>query len=112
MRPPDDPEVADWLEKSHEDLRAARILLESSEAVFGAICFHCQQAAEKALKAALVAMEVRPPKTHDLVLLCEQRAELAARPAVTDAARALNAYSVIPRYPGPRTPTRARAEAA
>ncbi|MBN2050303.1 MAG: HEPN domain-containing protein [Spirochaetales bacterium] len=30
------------------------------------ICFHCQQAAEKALKAYLAYNEIRPPKTHDL----------------------------------------------
>jgi len=31
------------------------------------ICFHCQQAAEKYLKAFLVYNDQEPPKTHDLV---------------------------------------------
>jgi HEPN domain-containing protein len=107
MRPPDDPEVAEWLEKADEDLTAARILLGSRETVHGAVSFHCQQAVEKALKAALVAAETRPPRTHDLVRLCEERAEIAALAVVTAAARALNAHSVLARYPGPRSPTRA-----
>ena len=112
MRPPDDPEVAEWLEKAGEDLSAARILLGSEEAVHGATCFHCQQAVEKALKAALVATDTPPPRTHDLVRLCEERAELATMEPVIAAARALNAHSVLPRYPGPRSFTRAQAEKA
>jgi HEPN domain-containing protein len=31
--------------------------------------FHCQQCAEKALKAYLVAHELDPPKIHDLLIL-------------------------------------------
>ena len=34
-----------------------------------ACCFHAQQAAEKALKAVLVAQGVEPPSIHNLVAL-------------------------------------------
>jgi hypothetical protein len=30
------------------------------------ICYHCQQSAEKFLKAVLVMQGIRPPKTYDL----------------------------------------------
>ena len=33
------------------------------------ICYHCQQAAEKYLKAFLVFNDQEPPKTHDLIEL-------------------------------------------
>jgi len=35
------------------------------------ICFHCQQAAEKYLKAFLVYNDEEPPKTHDLIELAK-----------------------------------------
>ncbi len=54
MRRPDDPEVKDWLTKVAEDYRVAQLLAESAEPLDDAICFHCQQAAEKLLKALLV----------------------------------------------------------
>jgi len=36
------------------------------------ICFHCQQAAEKILKAYIAANGSAPPKTHDLEILIER----------------------------------------
>lgn len=36
------------------------------------VCFHCQQAAEKLLKAFLVGKGQPHPFTHDLLLLLEQ----------------------------------------
>jgi HEPN domain-containing protein len=38
--------------------------------------FHCQQCAEKALKAYLVAHEINPPKIHNLLILCKMCADL------------------------------------
>ena len=55
--------AGDWLRYARSDLELARIdkpegvLLES-------LCFHTQQAAEKALKAALIFLEIDYPKTH------------------------------------------------
>lgn len=49
------PEEADeWITKAEEDLAAARRLLQDDPLPTPA-AFHCQQAAEKALKAFLVA---------------------------------------------------------
>jgi HEPN domain-containing protein len=69
MRPLDDPEVRDWLDKVAEDYRVAEALAVLAEPLHDAICFHCQQAAEKLLKALLVASGINPPRTHDLEAL-------------------------------------------
>jgi HEPN domain-containing protein len=41
----------EWMEKAATDLRAARILLHAH--IASSALFHCQQAAEKSLKAFL-----------------------------------------------------------
>ena len=69
MRPPDDPELASWLDKAGEDLLAVDVLLPHAARLHAVVCFHCQQAAEKLLKAVHVALGLRPPRTHDLTLL-------------------------------------------
>jgi HEPN domain-containing protein len=71
MRRPDDPEVAAWLAKADGDLRMARMALEAPDPLFDQACFHSQQAAEKALKALLVAVGIPVPKPHDPVHLVD-----------------------------------------
>jgi len=60
--------VAAWIEKAEQDLLAASIILDSGydEKPYGTVCFHCQQAAEKYLKAYLVFLDVMFPKTHNI----------------------------------------------
>ena len=56
-----------WLSKSRTDLVVASVILEKGPDMDPwACCFHAQQAAEKALKAVLVARGTEPPYTHDL----------------------------------------------
>jgi HEPN domain-containing protein len=59
-------DTASWLQKAREDLQITRQLLKGSKALSGGAIFHCQQAAEKALKAFLVWHDVPFRKTHDL----------------------------------------------
>ncbi len=54
-----------WLLKSDSDLANAELCLAAGKALDTA-CFHCQQAAEKSLKAYLIAMKVEFPFVHDL----------------------------------------------
>lgn len=61
-----------WLAKADSDLTAARRLLEHP-GPYDAVCFHAQQAAEKALKALLAFTNAPQPRTHnleDLQALC------------------------------------------
>ena len=74
------------------------------------VCFHCQQAAEKYLKACLEEDAVKFPKTHDveslLALLIPLRPMLSP---LTSAAKRLTPFGVLIRYPGnDATPSQAR----
>ena len=97
----DCPDTMSWVDKAEEDARAALLLSEAEAGGFGGtIVFHCQQAAEKYLKACLVHSRIAFPRTHDLgqlVTLCVTRAEeLAGLRMVADR---LQPYAVEARYP-------------
>lgn len=66
----EDTRIAGWLAKAAGDLdTAAREIQATTRPNFDAVCFHAQQAAEKVMQAVLVARDIIPPKTHDLVEL-------------------------------------------
>ena len=48
------------------DYRTAERLLQDAEPIRESIAFHCQQAAEKYLKAFLVSRRIEFPKTHSI----------------------------------------------
>ena len=64
--------VVGWLEKAESDLAYAKLGLDNGDYYFAGAVYHCQQAAEKALKALCCFHGVKPPKTHDLVTLLEK----------------------------------------
>ena len=53
------------------DMEAAVALVQVSPHLYETIGFHCQQAVEKYLKAALVAFGLPSPFTHDLTRLLD-----------------------------------------
>src|SRR4051812_31291725 len=59
-----------WVTKAASDLRGARILGAVEDAPLDTAIYHCQQAAEKSVKAFLVFKELTPEKTHDIRRLC------------------------------------------
>jgi len=61
----------EWLAVAEIDLRAARNCLHGPEPTPQAAAYHCQQAAEKLIKAALVAEGVHPPRSHDIGMLAD-----------------------------------------
>ena len=66
------------------------------------ICYHCQQAAEKAIKAIILAFELPGgiPKKHDLTFLLNQlRGSVTIDSTLRRHADMLNSYSVMVRYP-------------
>ena len=64
--------ILPWIEKAENDISSAFHLAETMHPVpAGIVCFHCQQAAEKYLKAFLVYNNQEPPKTHDLIELAK-----------------------------------------
>ncbi|MCH8274064.1 MAG: HEPN domain-containing protein [Armatimonadetes bacterium] len=93
--------VRQWFEKSSQDLFAAKKLGEGTSALFGVAAYHCQQAAEKALKAFLVCQDEDHPKIHDLGVLLNLAAEHGQRfQALQDAADRLTPLATLYRYPG------------
>jgi HEPN domain-containing protein len=71
------------------------------------VCFHCQQATEKYLKALLQEWGLVPPRTHDLVDLLSL---LVPRDSALHRLRrkvgSLTRYAVDFRYPGERATSR------
>ncbi len=67
------PTVSDvidrWLKRADIDLTAIRNLVYGPEPSPESAAYHCQQAAEKIIKAGLIAAGVHPPKEHDLCKL-------------------------------------------
>jgi HEPN domain-containing protein len=93
--------VAAWMEKASHDLQSARILATADAPVLDTAIYHCQQAAEKAVKGYLVFHDIRFEKTHDvgdLVLLAAK--QCAGFGEWNHAAQWLTPYARIFRYPG------------
>ncbi len=64
-------EAQRWLSRAWEDLHVAQLLATTADLPPRVACFHAQQAAEKALKAALVHDAIRFPRTHGLEQLVQ-----------------------------------------
>ena len=62
-------ETARWLRYAEEDLITAETLLAQAHIPPRQACWFAQQAAEKALKAVLIFLQIDFPRTHDLNLL-------------------------------------------
>lgn len=104
-----------WLAKAESDLTAARRLLEA-EGPFDAVCFHAQQAAEKALKALLAFAQVEILRTHnleDLQVKCADAlaGQLPAELATLNLSE-LTPYAVEARYDAEFWPDHAAAASA
>ena len=63
-RDPSDPR--DWLRRVRSNLARAQAGPATDDVLYDDLCFDAQQAAEKALKAVLVAMKMAFPKTHSI----------------------------------------------
>ena len=62
--------TAQWVRKAESDYAVARKLARGSEPHHDELCFHCQQAAEKYLKALLEENSQPIPRTHVLEGMC------------------------------------------
>ncbi len=92
--------VLQWLEKATADLDAAEQLRSQGGRFREIIAFHCQQAAEKYLKALLVRHQIEFPKTHDIAKLLDRLAtvNLSVAESLRDA-DVLTPFGVEVRYP-------------
>ncbi|MHB8762909.1 MAG: HEPN domain-containing protein [Deferrisomatales bacterium] len=94
------PDPLEWLNHARSDLRLAELAV-GRDVLPEQLCFHAQQACEKALKAVLLRRRVEFPFTHDLAELVEtaEAAGLAIPPEVARADE-LTPFAVETRYPG------------
>jgi HEPN domain-containing protein len=93
--------VQEWLKYSHNDLISAHHLFDDLYPKQSEIaCYLSQQCAEKALKGYLFSKNVEPPKTHNLVELCQKCMEHNSTfsEIMYDCAD-LTPYGVVVRYP-------------
>jgi len=92
--------VCSWLTKAASDLRSARVLGSVDDAPLDTAIYHCQQTAEKAVKAFLVFIEISPEKTHDIRKLTIAASGHEPRfDELMDMAAALTPYAWEFRYP-------------
>ena len=92
----------EWVKKAEEDYLAAQALSRRrKKPLHNSVCFHCQQCAEKYLKARIEEAGLRIPRTHDLEALLN--ALLPIEPLWASLRRALQNltdFAVDFRYPG------------
>lgn len=68
--------ISEWLDFANEDLETAAYILKGEYLYNRSICYHCQQAAEKYLKAYIIYLDLPLIKTHNIALLCEKIKEI------------------------------------
>jgi HEPN domain-containing protein len=96
---PDDPR--EWLNRARSNLARARSGATIPEVYLEDLCFDAQQAAEKAIKAVLIHLDVSFPYVHDLAQLLTLVKQVGWEvPASVRQAARLTRYAVVTRYPG------------
>jgi HEPN domain-containing protein len=91
----------EWLRRARSNMARAKADRAIPEVVLEDLCFDAQQAAEKAIKAILVAVQRSFPKTHSIGELLDLVEASGVRvPVELGDARALTEYAVAARYPG------------
>lgn len=96
-----DPKIVnEWLNKSDEDFHFADVNLKEGGNFYAQICFHFQQAAEKYLKAFIVAYDLEFEKIHNLVSLlkiCSKKESSLS--SIFDECDFLSDFYIDTRYP-------------
>jgi len=86
--------------QGERDYQAATLLTRSDDHFHDQVCFHCQQSAEKYLKALLQELGLPVPRTHNLLAL---RTLLLPHHGFVRSLRRglefLSRFAVGPRYP-------------
>jgi len=102
--PPDPPPVGspqEWLRYSRSDLAIAE-QASGGDVLPETLCFHAQQAVEKAIKAVLVDRAAAFPYTHSIeMLITIARGAGISWPSELDDVAILTDYAVTARYPYP-----------
>jgi HEPN domain-containing protein len=102
----------EWVRKAEADYQAAAELAQASKPFHDQVCFHCQQSAEKYLKALIEELALPLEKTHELERLLEELLPHHSRlRPLRRGLVFLTNFAVEPRYPGDNTTKRQAASA-
>lgn len=100
-------QTGQWVQKAEEDRDGARGLAKRAPPLRDLACFHCQQSAEKYLKAMLQELGTQFPKTHKLEDLLDLLVvKVAPLKSLRRSLASLSQYAVEYRYPGERATSR------
>lgn len=99
--PPDDPR--EWMNRARSNLVLAQNRIP--DAYLEDLCFDAQQAAEKAIKAVMIARGIEFPYVHDLGSLLSFLEEIEEPvPEAIRTAVSLTTYATATRYPNTGAP--------
>ncbi len=91
----------EWVRKAEFDRRTVLKEKANPPVVHASVCFHCQQLAEKYLKALLCELGLPVPRTHDCRVLVASLIPLEPELAqLTSRAKVPTRFAVDPRYSG------------
>ena len=95
-------DVSEWIKFAEGDIRFAAWGLEDEDPSYHSICFLCQSAAEKYLKALLLCFGWKLKKEHDLIWLANTLSNIYKIDCapIIECLISLNDYIVEARYPG------------
>ncbi|MEK7449773.1 MAG: HEPN domain-containing protein [Planctomycetota bacterium] len=92
--------IKNWLIKANNDIKTAEheLSLPLEETITDTVCFHCQQAVEKYLKAFLIYHKIEIGRTHNIEYLLNQCA-LMDKDFAGIEVKELSTFGVDIRYP-------------
>ena len=90
--------IRQWITKADRDLLAAQTIFAYKPLITDIICFHCQQASEKYLKAFILFKGEKITKTHSVDFLLQTCVTLDIDFSSMDA-KNLDDFAVEARYP-------------
>lgn len=92
--------IKEWFDFAEKDITSAKFLLGMRPVPLEIVCYHCEQAAEKALKCYLIFKDSEPLRTHDLKLLCKICSDMdQSFTEISHCCINLTPYGIQPRYP-------------
>lgn len=96
---PNDP--GEWLRRARSNLARAAAGPPGPQVLYEDLAFDAQQAAEKAVKAVLVAARIPFPKVHSLEYLLDlAESDRIVVPGELRSAARLTRFATVTRYPG------------
>ena len=96
----------EWVQKAENDFQAAEQLARATPPLHETVCFHCQQCADKYLKALLKESSNPVPRTHNLVALLSLVTPHYELRGVLRGLKFLTDFAVDIRYPPVRATKR------